>query len=218
MMTRRLLQLYLGLLLYGLSMAMMVRAGLGLDPWDVFHQGVGDRTPLSFGTVVIVTGAVVLLLWVPLRQRPGIGTISNIVVIGLAADLGLWLIPEPASMPIRIGLLGAGIFLNGVAGGAYIGAGLGPGPRDGLMTGIVARTGWSIRVVRTGIELTVLAVGWALGGTVGIGTILYAVTIGPVVHVMLPLFTVSKNGEGWTGRRASRAEAPSPALSGPPNP
>jgi uncharacterized membrane protein YczE len=217
MMTRRLAQLFAGLLLYGLSMAMMIRAGLGLDPWDVFHQGVGDRTPLSFGTVVIVTGAVVLLLWIPLRQKPGIGTISNIVVIGLAADLGLWLIPDLHTMPARAAMLAAGIFLNGVAGGAYIGAGLGPGPRDGLMTGIVARTGWSIRRVRTAIELTVLAVGWGLGGTVGVGTILYAVTIGPIVHVMLPLFTIRGGDGGWTGRGGNRPDAPSSTLSPRPN-
>lgn len=189
MMIRRLVQLYVGLLLYGLSMAMMVRADLGLNPWDVFHQGVGDRTPLSFGTVVIVTGAIILMLWIPLRQRPGIGTISNMIVIGLAADLGLWLIPEFESLTVRIAMLVAGIVLGGAATSAYIGTGLGPGPRDGLMTGLAARTGRSIGVVRTGIELTVLAVGWVCGGTVGIGTILYAVAIGPIVHATLAFFT-----------------------------
>lgn len=202
MMIRRLSQLYVGLALYGASMAMMVRANLGLDPWDVFHQGLGERTPLSFGTVVILTGAVVLLLWIPLRQRPGIGTLSNILVIGLAADLGLWMLPQPETLPARLALLGAGIFLNGVAGGAYIGAGLGPGPRDGLMTGIVARTGWSIRVVRTSIELTVLALGWLLGGTVGIGTLLYAVTIGPILQVMLPLFTIASSSPAEAAAQA----------------
>jgi len=190
MMIRRLVQLYAGLFVFGLSTALMVRSDFGLNPWDVFHQGVGDRTPLSFGTVVIVTGAIVLLLWIPLRQRPGVGTISNIIVIGLAADFCLWLIPTAETSPARAAMLAAGIFLNGVATSAYIGAGLGPGPRDGLMTGLAARTGWSIRVVRTGIELTVLAVGWALGGTVGIGTILYAVTIGPIVHRTLLVFTI----------------------------
>ena len=190
MMIRRLVQLYAGLFVFGLSTALMVRSDFGLNPWDVFHQGVGDRTPLSFGTVVIVTGAIVLLLWIPLRQRPGVGTISNIIVIGLAADFCLWLIPTADTSPARAAMLAAGIFLNGVATSAYIGAGLGPGPRDGLMTGLAARTGWSIRIVRTGIELTVLAVGWALGGTVGIGTILYAVTIGPIVHRTLLVFTI----------------------------
>lgn len=190
MMIRRLIQLYVGLVIFGLSTAMMIRSDLGLNPWDVFHQGVGDSTPLSFGAVVIITGAIVLLLWIPLRQRPGLGTISNLVVIGLAADLGLWLIPEIESLPVRGMLLAAGIVLNGIATSAYIGAGLGPGPRDGLMTGLAARTGRSIRIVRTGIELTVLAIGWGLGGTVGLGTVLFAVTIGPIVHLTLPFFTI----------------------------
>ena len=189
-MIRRLIQLYVGLVIFGLSTAMMIRSDLGLNPWDVFHQGVGDSTPLSFGAVVIITGAIVLLLWIPLRQRPGLGTISNLVVIGLAADLGLWLIPEIESLPVRGMLLAAGIVLNGIATSAYIGAGLGPGPRDGLMTGLAARTGRSIRIVRTGIELTVLAIGWGLGGTVGLGTVLFAVTIGPIVHLTLPFFTI----------------------------
>lgn len=197
MMIRRLAQLYVGLLFYGLSMALMVRSVLGLNPWDVFHQGVGERTPLSFGTVVIITGAVILLLWIPLRQRPGIGTISNMIVIGLAADLGLWLIPEVESLAVRAGMLGFGIVLNGAATSAYIGTGLGPGPRDGLMTGLAARTGWPIGGVRTGIELTVLALGWICGGTVGAGTILYAVAIGPIVHATLPFFTIAaKSADG----------------------
>lgn len=187
-MIRRLFQLYTGLFVYGLSTAMMLRSELGLNPWDVLHEGLGGRTPLSFGTVVIVVGAIVLLLWIPLRQRPGLGTISNIVVIGLAADLGLRLIPDIGALSARSGLLAAGIFLNGVATSAYIGAGFGPGPRDGLMTGLAARTGRSIRSIRTAIELTALAAGWGLGGTVGVGTVLYAVTIGPLVHLMLPWF------------------------------
>ena len=187
---RRLTQLYAGLVLYGASMALQIRAGLGLDPWDVFHQGVADRTGLSFGTVVILTGAVVLLAWVPLRQRPGIGTVSNVFVIGIAVDASLALLPEAGSTPVALTMLLAGVGLNGVASGAYIGAGLGPGPRDGLMTGLVRRTGGSIRVVRTSIELTVLAVGAALGGTVGLGTVLYALSIGPLVHVLLPRFTI----------------------------
>jgi uncharacterized membrane protein YczE len=205
MMIRRLLLLYAGLVLFGLSMAMMVRSDLGLSPWDVFHQGVADRTLLSFGTVAIVTGAVVLMLWVPLRQRPGIGTISNIIVIGLVADFGLWLIPTLESLPIRAALLISGIVLNGIATSAYIGAGLGPGPRDGLMTGLADRTGWSIRGVRTGIEVTVLALGWALGGTVGVGTVLFAITIGPVVHATLPYFEV---GSAERGRRPSASSHP----------
>src|SRR4051794_19913525 len=138
---RRLVQLYAGLVLYGASMGLQIRAGLGLDPWDVFHQGVADRTGLSFGTVVINTGAIVLLAWVPLRQRPGFGTISNVFVIGIAVDAALAVLPHAASVPVAGAMLLSGVGLNGVAGGAYIGAGLGPGPRDGLMTGLVRRTG-----------------------------------------------------------------------------
>jgi uncharacterized membrane protein YczE len=187
---RRVAQLYAGLVLYGVSMALQIEAGLGLDPWDVFHQGVAEHTGLSFGTVVIVTGGVVLLAWVPLRQRPGIGTVSNVFVIGIAVDVSLALLPAAASDPAAVAMLLAGVGLNGVASGAYIGAGLGPGPRDGLMTGLVARTGRSIRAVRTSIEVAVLAVGAALGGTVGLGTLLYALSIGPLVHVLLPRMTV----------------------------
>jgi len=188
---RRLAQLYAGLVLYGASMALQIRAGLGLDPWDAFHQGVADRTGLSFGTVVIITGAVVLLAWIPLRQRPGFGTISNVFVIGIAVDAALALLPHAGSVPVAVAMLVAGVGLNGLAGGAYIGVGLGPGPRDGLMTGLVRRTGGSIRVVRTTIEVTVLVAGAALGGTVGIGTVVYAVSIGPLVHALLPRLTVA---------------------------
>jgi uncharacterized membrane protein YczE len=214
---RRLAQLYAGLVLYGASMALQIRAGLGLDPWDVFHQGVADRTGLSFGTVVIVTGAVVLLAWIPLRQRPGFGTVSNVFVIGIAVDATLAVLPEAGSAPVAVAMLLAGVGLNGVAGGAYIGAGLGPGPRDGLMTGLVRRTGGSVRVVRTTIEVAVLVGGVALGGTVGIGTVVYAVSIGPLVHVLLPRLTVPPPAPKqsrrprrarWPGRRSSAAASP----------
>jgi uncharacterized membrane protein YczE len=184
-------------------MALLIHADLGLDPWDVFHQGVAERTGLSFGTVVIATGAVVLLAWIPLRQRPGIGTVSNIVVIGLAVDAALAVLPVPTGLGARAAMLVAGVGLNGLAGAAYIGADLGPGPRDGLMTGLVRRTGGSVRVIRTGIELGVLAVGAALGGTVGVGTVLYAVSIGPLLHVLLPLLTVG-----------ARVDPPPPAPGG----
>ena len=187
---RRLAQLYAGLVLYGASMALQIRAGLGLDPWDVLHQGVSERSALSFGTVVILTGALVLLAWIPLRQRPGVGTVSNVFVIGVAVDATLAILPDAGSAPAGVAMLLAGVGLNGVAGGAYIGAGLGPGPRDGLMTGLVRRTGRSIRVVRTSIELTVLVAGAALGGTVGVGTVVYALSIGPLVHALLPRMTV----------------------------
>jgi uncharacterized membrane protein YczE len=188
---RRYGQLLGGLLLYGLSMALMVESSLGLDPWDVFHQGVAEVTGLRFGSVVIITGAAVLLLWIPLRQRPGVGTIANVIVIGLTVDGALALLPAAQGLPARVAFLIAGILLNGVATGLYIGARLGPGPRDGLMTGWVAlKPGRSIRHTRTVIEVTVLAIGWLLGGTVGIGTVAYAVTIGPLAHAFIPLFTV----------------------------
>jgi uncharacterized membrane protein YczE len=187
---RRLIQLAVGLTLYGVSMAMMLRAGLGLDPWDVFHYGIAQHLSVSFGTVVIIVGALVLLLWVPLRQWPGLGTIANVFVIGIATDLTLSVLAAPTTVLPRVALLLGGIVLNGLAGALYIGSQFGPGPRDGLMTGLVRRTGRSFRLVRTSIELTVLAVGFALGGTVGVGTILYAVLIGPAVQVFLPLLTV----------------------------
>jgi uncharacterized membrane protein YczE len=187
---RRLAQLYAGLALYGAGIALQVRAGLGLDPWDVFHEGVADRTGLSFGTVLGLTGALVMLAWIPLRQRPGLGTVSNVVVIAVSVDAMLAVLPEAGSSAVGLAMLLAGVALGGVASGAYIGAGLGPGPRDGLMTGLVGRTGRSIRPVRTSLELTVLAAGAALGGTVGLGTVVYALSIGPLIGVMLPRLTV----------------------------
>jgi uncharacterized membrane protein YczE len=187
---RRLAQLYAGLALYGAGIALQVRAGLGLDPWDVFHEGVADRTGLSFGTVLGLTGALVMLAWIPLRQRPGLGTVSNVVVIAVSVDAMLAVLPEAGSSAVGLAMLLAGVALGGVASGAYIGAGLGPGPRDGLMTGLVGRTGRSIRLVRTSLELTVLAAGAALGGTVGLGTVVYALSIGPLIGVMLPRLTV----------------------------
>lgn len=187
---RRLTQLVFGLVLYGFTMALMVEAGLGLDPWDVFHQGVAQHLPLTFGQVVIVTGAVVLLLWIPLKQTPGLGTVLNVVIIGLAADAGLALVERPDALRVRALLLLAGVLGNGLAGALYIGAHLGPGPRDGLWLGLVRRTGRSVRLWRTTIELTVLVVGFALGGTVGLGTVLYALAIGPTVQFFLPLTQV----------------------------
>ncbi|HET6561349.1 MAG TPA: hypothetical protein VFG72_05700 [Marmoricola sp.] len=183
---RRLVQLLLGLWLYGASMAMMVESQLGLDPWDVFHEGVSGGLPLTFGSVVILTGVGVLLLWLPLRQTPGLGTVANVVVIGVASDVTLGLLERPDGLAARSVLLVAGVVLNGLAGALYIGAQLGPGPRDGLMTGLVRRTGWSVRRVRTSLEVTVLALGFVLGGTVGLGTVLYAVAIGPLLQLFLP--------------------------------
>jgi uncharacterized membrane protein YczE len=186
-MRLRLVQLYAGLVLYGVSSSLLVLAGLGLDPWDVFHQGLSRTFGLAIGTWAIIVGVVVLLLWIPLRQRPGIGTLSNVVLVGLTMNVVLGHFDAPHAMAARIACLVFGVFFNGVATGAYIGAGLGPGPRDGLMTGLAAR-GHSIRVVRTGLELTVLVTGWLLGGTVGVGTVVYALSIGPLAHVFIPLF------------------------------
>jgi uncharacterized membrane protein YczE len=185
---RRLLQLYVGLGLFGVSLALMVRARLGLGPWDVLHQGISRHTDLSIGIVVNLTALAVLLLWIPLRQRPGFGTVSNVVVVGLVTDATLALVPAPHGLPVRIGLLVVGILANAVATGLYVGAGLGPGPRDGLMTGLAAR-GHSIRLVRTLIEVSVLALGWLLGGSVGLGTVAYALAIGPLVGFLLPRMT-----------------------------
>jgi uncharacterized membrane protein YczE len=187
-MRLRLVQLYGGLVLYGVSSSLLVLAGLGLDPWDVFHQGLSRTFGLAIGTWAIIVGVVVLLLWIPLRQRPGIGTLSNVILVGLTMNVVLGHFDAPHAMAARIACLVCGVFLNGVATGAYIGAGFGPGPRDGLMTGLAAR-GHSIRVVRTGLEVTVLVTGWLLGGTVGIGTLVYALSIGPLAHVFIPLFS-----------------------------
>lgn len=191
-MTRRLAQLVLGLWLYGATMALMVESGLGLDPWDVFHEGLTHHLPLTFGQVVILVGAVVLLLWVPLRQRPGIGTVLNVLLIGVAVDVTLAWLPTPDHLAVQATFLLLGVVGNGLAGALYIGADLGTGPRDGLWTGLVRRTGRSVRLVRTALELTVLLVGFALGGTVGIGTVVYALVIGPVVQVFLPLVQVRR--------------------------
>ncbi len=182
---RRLTQLYLGLVLYGVSAGMLLLAGLGVDPWDVLHQGLSRRFGLGVGTWVLIVGACVMLLWIPLRQRPGFGTISNAIVVGLVIDLMLAVFPPAHGLGLQVALMIAGVALNGVATGAYIGAGLGPGPRDGLMTGLAAR-GHSIRVVRTCLEVSVLATGWLLGGTVGVGTVVYALSIGPLAHFFVP--------------------------------
>ena len=187
---RRLVQLYAGLVLYAVSMALLVRSGLGVMPWDVLHQGLARQLGWSLGVVTMVVGALVLLAWVPLRERPGLGTVSNVVVIGLALDAALAVLPEPSSLPLRAVLVGLGIALNAVATAAYIGVHLGPGPRDGLMTGLVRRSGRSVRLVRTSIEVAVVAVGWLLGGTLGVATVLYALAIGPLVHVLLPRLSV----------------------------
>ena len=193
-MLRRVAQLYLGLVVFGLSMAMILRSELGNIPWDVLHQGLAERTGLSFGVVTIVVGAVVLLLWIPLRERPGLGTVSNVVVIGVVVDAALLAVPDLGSASGagawvgRALLFAGGVVLNGLATAAYIGSRFGAGPRDGLMTGLVRRTGGSVRVVRTLIEVVVVAVGWVLGGTFGAGTVVFALAIGPLVQLFLPWF------------------------------
>jgi uncharacterized membrane protein YczE len=192
---RRLIQLYAGLVLFGVSAGMLLLARLGVDPWDVFHQGLSRRIGLGVGTWTIIVGVLVMFLWIPLHQRPGLGTISNVLVVGSVIDLMLALIPPVHGLLARYVVMASGVVLNGIATGAYIGAGLGPGPRDGLMVGLAAR-GHSIRVVRTCMELTVLATGWLLGGTVGIGTVVYAAGIGPVAHVFIPILAIRAPSPG----------------------
>ncbi len=191
MFMRRFIQLQLGLLLYGASLALMVRADLGLNPWSVLHQGLSERTGLSLGMVVNLVGALVLLIWIPLRQKPGVGTICNVLLIGTAADVALWALPPVEGLALRIVLLIAAIVLNGAATAAYIGAGLGPGPRDGLTTGLVRISGWRIGWARTAIEVAVLAIGWLLGGVAGVGTVLYALANGPLVQWFMARFEIA---------------------------
>lgn len=195
---RRLAQLYLGLYLYGLSGAMLIRSGLGATPWDVLHQGLSLQTGLSIGTWSVIVGALLMLLWIPLRQRAGIGTLSNVIVIGVSVDVSLWLLPSTDLMLWRVLLLVSGVLVCAVATGCYIGVGLGPGPRDGLMTGLASR-GLSVRTARTLIELTVALSGFLLGGTVGVGTVVFMVTIGPLAQVFLPMMRMpepTSHGEG----------------------
>ncbi|MER0484463.1 hypothetical protein ABR737_40090 [Streptomyces sp. Edi2] len=187
---RRLIQLFAGLALYGVSMGLMLRAGLGLEPWSVLNQGISRHTGLSIGTVTIVSGALILLLWIPLRQRPGLGTVANVVILGLVMDATLAWMPQLHSLAARIPLLAGAVLLNGVATGLYISADFGPGPRDGLMTGLHLRTGRPVRLVRTCIEVTVLATGFLLGGSVGAGTVVYALAIGPMAQFFLRRFAI----------------------------
>ncbi|MGW0604531.1 membrane protein YczE [Streptomyces sp. NPDC002644] len=210
MLARRLVQLYLGLALFGVSTALLLRAELGLEPWGVLNQGVSELTGLTVGVVSILIGALVLLLWIPLRQRPGLGTVSNVFVVGLTMDATLALVPETGAPAARWFLLLAGLVLNGAASGLYIAAGFGPGPRDGLMTGLHARTGRSIRLMRTAIEVVVVVTGFLLGGTVGVGTLLYALAIGPLVQFFLRLFTPGGRSSRVVERAAAPLSAPEP--------
>ncbi|MGN6780443.1 MAG: YczE/YyaS/YitT family protein [Marmoricola sp.] len=187
---RRLVQLYLGLVLYGFTLALIITAHLGNAPWDVLHQGLARHLPISIGTAVIAVSLLVLLLWIPLREMPGLGTISNAFVIGLAADAGLSLLAEPHALSLRVVFTVGGVVGNALATALYIGAQLGPGPRDGLMTGLHRRTGLPIGRVRTALEATVVVLGWVLGGVLGLGTLLYALAIGPLVQRLLPYCVV----------------------------
>ncbi len=186
---QRIPRLVWGLFLFGFGIALMVAADLGLGPWDVFHQGVSAHTPIPIGSVVIITGVVILVLWIPLKERVGIGTVLNALLIGAVMDLTLIWLETPAATVTRWIYLVGGVLIVGIGSGYYIGAGLGPGPRDGLMTGL-AKRGWPIGLARLGIELVALIGGWLLGGTIGAGTVLFALGIGPLVHVLLPRMTV----------------------------
>lgn len=195
MFMRRFIQLQLGLCLYGVAAAAMVRSNLGLDPWNVFHQGLSLKTGMSLGTASILMGVLVMLTWIPLRQKPGLGTLCNIFVIGLSMDAALAVMPEVTGLPLRLIFMALGVLLTGMGGAAYIGAGMGTGPRDGLMIGLNQRFGWSIRVSRMLIEISVLAGGWLLGGSVGLGTVAFAVAIGPLVQFFLPWFQALGRGD-----------------------
>lgn len=198
---RRFVQLQIGLFFYGVSLALMVRANLGLTPWGVLHHGLSQMTGLRLGLVVNLVGALVLVLWIPLRQKPGVGTICNVLVIGTAADWVLSVLPPVGGLPLQISLLAGAILVSCVATAAYIGAGLGPGPRDGLTTGGVRLTGWNVRLVRTVIDSLVLLLGWALGGAIGIGTAAFAIFSGPLLQILLPLFEVRpEDGRRHCGR------------------
>ncbi|WP_158866500.1 membrane protein YczE [Leifsonia sp. AG29] len=190
LLTRRIVQLLIGLFLYGIAIALMVRAGIGLSPWDVLAQGLSIKTGIAFGLVTNLVGVVVLAFWIPLRQRPGLGTILNVLLVGPSAQLGLTIIPQQTELWAQVLLFVAGLLLLAVATGLYIGPRLGPGPRDGLMTGLHARTGWPIWSVRTGIEVTVLVIGWFLGGNVGVGTLAFALLVGPLCSFTLPFFAI----------------------------
>lgn len=205
---QRLPRLLAGLALFGIGIALMVRADLGLSPWEVLHQGLAGRTPLTIGQVSIATSFVVLLLWVPLRERPGVGTMCNVVMIGLVVDATLAVLPPVEGLVLRWTLMLAGPVVIAIGSGLYIGVGLGPGPRDGLMTGL-ARRGWPVGVVRSGIEASVLVAGWLLGGTVGVGTVLFTVTIGPLVHRLLPRLALDDRYLR-AGRRRPKSPAPVP--------
>ncbi len=215
---RRAVQLTAGLVLYALSIAMLVHSALGNMPWDVLTQGVSRRAGWSFGTITVLVSVLVLVCWWPLRQRPGIGTVANVAVIGVLVDPFLALLdqlPDPLAMPARVALVVGGIGANALASALYIGTRLGPGPRDGLMTGLVGRTGWPVGPVRAGIEATVVAVGWLLGGTVGFATLAYALAIGPLIHVLLPRLSVRVAPHGSSPRVRTDQDAGTQSVLAP---
>jgi len=214
-MSRRLVQLYVSLVLYGVSMALMIRSELGNMPWDVLHEGLAEQLGLPFGVVILLVSGLVMLAWWPLHERPGLGTISNVAVISAVIDPALAIVPDSRGVAARVALAVAGVVLNGAATAAYIGVHLGPGPRDGLMTGLVRATGASVRLVRTAIEVAGVGTGFLLGGTLGTITVLYALAIGPLTQFFLPLLSVRVANEDATRRsishRDAKAAAPVPA-------
>jgi uncharacterized membrane protein YczE len=213
--TRRIPQLLVGLFLYGISLSMMIRAGVGVSPWDVLSQGVSLRTGIPFGLATNLIGLLVLLLWIPLRQRPGVGTVLNVLLVGPSAEVGFLFISQPDELWARILLFAGGLVLLAVASGLYIGANFGPGPRDGLMTGLHQRTGWRIWIVRTSIEIVVLAIGWLLGGNVGLGTVAFALFIGPLINITMPLFAIPTRQKDGSAGRSGRPRPSKPALDTP---
>ncbi|CAM3843331.1 membrane protein YczE [Tsukamurella ocularis] len=216
----RLVKLFVGLWLYGTAMVAILRAGLGNMPWDVLHQGLAEKIGLSVGVVSIIVGALVLLAWIPIRQKPGFGTVANVIVIGVAFDTMAPLFPENPALVVAVPMMLGGIVLNAFATVLYIGAGMGPGPRDGLMTGLVARTGGSVRVVRTSMEVLVVIVGFLLGGTLGIGTVLYAVGVGPLIQLFArtglggPALAHGAHGDA-AQREGAQGDAHGVAATGP---
>lgn len=199
----RIVRLTVGLALYGLSIALMIEGAVGASPWDVFHVGAALHLPLGFGLIIILTSVVVLLAWIPLRQMPGLGTVANSLLLGPFADLGLRLVPSPDDLVVRFGFMVGGVVLCAFATAMYVGAQLGPGPRDGLMTGLARRTGWSIRLVRTFIEVSVLVGGVAMGGTFGIGTVMFALCVGPITQFFLPYLVVPLEPTGTATDKGS---------------
>jgi uncharacterized membrane protein YczE len=212
-LTRRIAQLIVGLFLYGIAISLMVQAGIGVAPWDVLTQGLSKLTGIDFGLMTNIIGAGVLLLWIPIRQRPGIGTLANVLLIGPSAQLGLWVFPKQHLLAFQLVSFGGGLVLLAIATGLYIGARMGPGPRDGLMTGIHARTGWRLWIIRTAIEVTVLLIGWALGGNFGPGTVAFALLIGPMVSFTIPWLRVPGGTDAAAKRRPFPRRSPTATYS-----